>query len=396
MASRARQRTDGRWQIRIELGVQPGKDGVPRRRQHYVYGQTKREVERKAREAERALEEGRSVTSDRQTVAQFLESWLETKRYKRPKTFRHYDHIVRCHLIPLLGHLRLGQLHARDVQKALDTRAAAGAAPRTVHHLRAVLRNALNQAVEWRILAHNPAVAVELPALTPHELPVVSPDQRRAFLGKLDRSRLAPLFRAAILLGFREGELLGLRWEDVDLDSGVLALRKQLVRVKGQVELAELKTKSRRTVPLPPALVRLLQQHRLNQEADRLAARERWQDWGLVFPSQHGTPLWDGNVRRSLYALERTAGLPKLTFHDLRHLTSTLLLSRGHSLKLVQEQLGHRTAALTLGIYGHLLPGDQAAALDDLARFLLADGGPPDQEGRPARALPKPRQPTRT
>lgn len=167
MADRARQRADGRWQIRIELGVQPGKDGVPRRRRHFVYGQTKREVERKAREAERAIEEGRSVASDRQTVAQFLESWLETKRYKRPKTFRHYDQMVHGHLIPLLGHLRLVQLHPRDVQQALDARAAVGAAPRTVHHLRAVLRNALNQAVEWRILAHNPALAVALPVARP-------------------------------------------------------------------------------------------------------------------------------------------------------------------------------------------------------------------------------------
>ena len=392
MADRARQRADGRWQIRIELGMQPGKDGVPRRRRHCVYGQTKREVERKAREAERAIEEGRNIASDRQTVAQFLESWLETKRYKRPKTFRHYDQIVRCHLIPLLGHLRLVQLHARDVQHALDARAAAGAAPRTVHHLRAVLRNALNQAVEWRILAHNPALAVELPELGTHELPAVGPDQLRTFLGALDRSRLAPLFRTAIVLGFREGELLGLRWADVDLDTGVLALHKQLIRVKGQVELAELKTKSRRAVPLPPALTALLRQHRANQDAECLAAGDRWQDWGLVFPSQYGTPLWDGNVRRSLYALERAAGLPKLTFHDLRHLTSTLLLSRGHSLKHVQEQLGHRTAAVTLGIYGHLLPGDQGAALDDLARFLLTAGEPASPDGPEPRALPEGKQ----
>jgi integrase len=94
-----------------------------------------------------------------------------------------------------------------------------------------------------------------------------------------------------------------------------------------------------------------------------------WEDNGLVFATGVGTPISRSDlITRSFKPLLRTAGLPNIRFHDLRHTCATLLLSKGVHAKLVQELLGHSTISITLDTYSHVLPGmgDAAAgAMDD-------------------------------
>lgn len=362
-----RQRPDGRWEATLELGLVNGK-----RKRKWVYGDTKREVLQKLAKAKRDLEQGLTLAPERLTVATFLTTWLEGKRGKRPKTYRHYEQEVRLHLIPDLGHHHLAKLGPQHVQAMLNARAAGGASPRSVFHMRAVLRNALNQALAWGLIVRNPAIPVDLPHIAKRELPTITPAQLTRFLSTIAAHRLGTLFLLTIALGFREGEMLGLRWQDVNLDLGLLHLRRQLQRVEGKLQFLEVKTAgSRHTVPLPPTLVQVLRAHRQRQDNERLVFGSAWRDADLVFPSTRGTPLEPRNALRALYMLEARAELPKLTFHDLRHLTSTLLISQGADPKLIQEQLGHSDVSVTLGIYGHLMPGAQVAALEGLAHHLV-------------------------
>ena len=94
-----------------------------------------------------------------------------------------------------------------------------------------------------------------------------------------------------------------------------------------------------------------------------------WEEQGLVFPSEVGTPRLGGNLHRSFKAALRRAGLPEIRFHDLRHTCATLLLRQGVNPKYVQELLGHADIALTLNVYSHVLPdmGDAAAGAMDAA-----------------------------
>jgi integrase len=371
-----RQRPDGRWEATLELGLVNGK-----RKRKWFYGDTKREVLQKLAKARRDLEQGLTLAPERLTVAKFLTTWLEGKRGKRPKTYRHYEQTVRLHLIPDLGHHHLAKLGPQHVQAMLNARAAGGASPRSVFHMRAVLRNALNQALTWGLIGRNPASPVDLPHISKRELPAISPAQLTRFLQTIAEHRLGILFLTTIALGFREGEMLGLRWQDLDLDGGLLHLRRQVQRVEGKLQFLEVKTAgSRHTVPLPPTLVQLFQRHRQRQLEERQAFDARWQDGDLVFPSMRGTPLEPRNALRALYILEARAELPKLTFHDLRHLTSTLLISQGADPKLIQEQLGHSDVSVTLGIYGHLMPGAQVTALEGLARHLVRQTDHRDEE----------------
>jgi integrase len=193
-------------------------------------------VARSPREAERIrrqLVDARELDLDpsRQTVAGFLRSWIAGLREARnqrirPRTIEHYEGIVENHLVPALGDLRLSALTPARVQAFLD---ADGAAPRTVHHHRAVLRRALNVAVRQRLLPYNPAALVEPPRVEREKADPLTADEARRLLEATAGDWLHALWRLALVTGLRQGELLGLAWDDVEADA--IVVKAQLQRL---------------------------------------------------------------------------------------------------------------------------------------------------------------------
>ena len=248
-----------------------------------------------------------------------------------------------------------------------------GLSPRTVQYARAVLRKALNQALRWGLVPRNVATLVDPPRSKRHEIVFFAPDQANAFLDTARGDRLEALYRVALSLGLRQGEALGLRWEDVDLERGVLRVRVALQRIDGVPQLVEPKTpRSHRTIALPRPLAAHLRAHRTRQITERLAC-PRWQDWDLVFPSSVGTPLSPQNLTKRYKALLRDAGLPAMRFHDLRHSCASLLLAQGVPARVVMETLGHSQIGLTLNTYAHVMPELQRQAAEAMERLFPAD-----------------------
>jgi integrase len=169
----------------------------------------------------------------------------------------------------------------------------------------------------------------------------------------------------AVMAGLRISELLGLKWEDVDLERGVLHVRRTLSGAKSGPTFTTLKNGKGRSIKLTGRAVDVLKRHRAIQNEERLKVGSTWEDWGLLFCTERGTPSNRRDLTRcSFKPLLKRAGLPDIRFHDLRDTCATLLLSRGHHPKLVQELLGHASVAITLDSYSHVLPGmiDQTAA----------------------------------
>jgi integrase len=210
---------------------------------------------------------------------------------------------------------------------------------------------------------------------------VKAPQPRRAEIRPLNRQQICALFEAvsghrlealyavAVTAGLRQGELLGLRWEDVDLEAGMLQVRRTLSEARsGRISEAPKSGKGRQ-IRLTRMATEALRAHSRVQLEERMKLAGLWQDQGLVFPSQVGTPLSARNLQRHFKRLLERAGLTKsFRFHDLRHTCATLLLRQGVNPKFVQELLGHADISLTLNVYSHVLPdmGDAAAgAMDD-------------------------------
>ncbi len=186
--------------------------------------------------------------------------------------------------------------------------------------------------------------------------------------------RLGAFYVLALHTGMRRGELLGLKWEDVDLDGSTVRVRRTLTRIEDgkRLSLGEPKTKkSRRTVRLTPGAVEALKRHRAKQAEEKLRVGGLYVDQGLVFAGEVGNLINPSNHRqRSFLPLLERAGLPPITFHDLRHTCASLLFQRNVHPKFVQELLGHASVAITLDTYSHMLPGMGGEAADAMGDAL--------------------------
>jgi integrase len=368
------QRKDGRWVGQLDLGYVDTPRGR-QRRFRTVWGPTRGDVAERLTKLLREQQTGTLTTDGRLTVGEYLSGWLADKRV-RPSTRRGYETWVEQHLIPSLGRIRLAKLQPQDVHAMVHAKLAAGLSPRTVHHMRAVLRAALAQAVRYELVPRNVAALSNPVPVPDHEMTVFTPVEAMAFLEAVRGDRLEALYGVVLALGLRQGEALGLRWEDVDLDARRLIVANALQRVNGKLALVPPKTRrSRRTIELPDAAVTALRAHKVRQLEERLLAGARWRDSGHVFTSTIGTPLDGSSVTRAFQGLLVGAGLPRLRFHDLRHSCATLLLVQGVPARVVMEILGHSSIALTMNTYSHVMPSLKREAADAMDRVFAGPRG---------------------
>ena len=335
----------------------------PKRR--YVSGKTRDEVHDKLIEALGNRAQGLVFDARALTIGEYLERWLKdsVKGTVRTSTYEVHRHMVEPHIVPALGHLKLKDLTPVHVRGFYREKLDSGLSAATVRKMHSILRKALEQAVLDGLIPRNVCEAVKPPKVERKEITPLDREQAKALLEAASGERLEALYVLAIHTGMREGELLGLKWEDVDLERGVLRLRHALVREGGKTALGDLKTaKSRRSVRLTRAAADALRSHLQRQLGEMERMGSLYQPGGLVFATETGTLINPSNLRnRSFKPLLKRAGLPDISFHDLRHTCATLLLSQGTHPKLVQELLGHATIAMTLDTYSHFLPsmGDQ-------------------------------------
>ncbi len=218
-------------------------------------------------------------------------------------------------------------------------------APATVNRELTALKGMLTKAVAWKLLDRSPASDVRYLPENNARLRYLQPD-RVSHLVRVAENDVAPWLAPAILLavhtGLRQGELLTLRWCDVDLDLGLIA-----------VEVA--KNNEKRRIPTN-AIVRGV-----------LGALPRYGEYVLSWP-------WGERISRTtLYAAFgracRGAGISDFHWHDLRHTFASHLVMAGVDIRTVQELLGHRTLEMTIR-YSHLAPAHKAAAVEKLAATL--------------------------
>jgi integrase len=364
------QRGDGRWAAAIH-------DASGRRR--YLYAPSRKQITAKLAEAERAIETGAPVRSDRLTVDGFLTRWLDTVAPTlRPRTLESYAETARLHLRPGLGHLPLARLSVADVQGYLNGQLATGRSAAAVKYDHAVLRAALGKAERWQVVTRNVARLAEPPTVRRPEIRPLTPTEAGQLLASVSGTQDGTLYLVALGLGMRQGELLALRWQDVDLDAGTITVAHTLQRIGGTVTLAEPKTaKSRRSLSVPAPVLASLREHRKRQLAERLAVGSAWQDGGFVFASTIGTPLEAHAVSHRLTRQLAAAGVRRVSFHSLRHAAASYLLAAGVPLRVVQEVLGHSQLSTTADIYAHVSPELQADAAARMGTLLDAIGGRP-------------------
>jgi integrase len=365
----ARKRGNGEGSIyRTKSGLWRGSywvataKGLKRR---YVSGKTRQECSQKLTKAMADRDDGLIFDAGSQTVGEYLERWVkDVQGTVRQSTYEGYEYAVRPHIAPALGRLKLRDLTPIHVRSFYRDRLDSGLAPATVHKLHAVLHKALKAAVADDLVPRNAAAGLKLPRITREEIDPLREEEARRLLEAARGDRLEALYILALNTGMRQGELLALKWDDADLENGLLRVRRTLTHANKAFILGEPKTKnSRRTIRLAKSAVDALQAHLSRQLAEIERMGSLYQPGGLIFATEAGTIINPSNLRnRSFKPLLTRAGLRPIRFHDFRHTCATLLLSKNINPKVGSEMLGHASISITLDIYSHLLPDMQEKA----------------------------------
>ncbi|MGZ4666279.1 MAG: tyrosine-type recombinase/integrase, partial [Frankiaceae bacterium] len=265
---------------------------------------------------------------------------------------------IRLHLSPAIGHIRLDRLQPEHLETLYTELEAEGLSAATVLRVHRVLSRALKVAMQRGIVSRNVATLVEPPSVKRVEVLPLTPDEARRVLAEADARRNAARWSVALALGLRQSECLALSWEDIDLASGTLRIRRSLHRVKGKgLVMEEPKSPtSRRTIALPEQLVAQLRAHRAAQLKERMAAGSLWEEHGLVFAQANGRPIDRRSDHRAWQALLKAAGVRQARLHDARHTAATLLLVQGVPARVVMAILGHSTMRVTTDTYQHVVP----------------------------------------
>lgn len=229
-------------------------------------------------------------------------------------------------------------------------------------------------AVRQGVLARNPADHVELPKQETPETETWTADELGAFLAHAESDRLYAAMVIMCSTGMRRSEVLGVRWRNLNLETGRLAVVDTVVPVRGKplLRIGETKSRgSRRVIALDTRTVSVLREHRARQNAERLRAGEAWADLDLVFTNELGEMVNPATFTRLTKKLATEAGVPPLTPHAAaRHTWATLALGSGVHPKVVQERLGHSSISLTLDRYSHVIEGMDRDAAEIVAGLI--------------------------
>jgi integrase len=284
-------RKDGRWVGQYAVHTDSGK------KIKYIYGKTRKEVAVKLAKAIADKDAGMVFDAGSLRAGDYLDRWLDAIRDTvRQRTWQRHEEVVRLHLKPSLGNTKLDRLNALQVQSLYRAKLDAGLSPRTVRIIHATLHKAIKQAVKWSLVPRNVTEAVNLPRPPKSEIRPLTLEQVKVLLKATEGNKLEALYVLAVTTGLRQGELLGLKWEDVDLEAGTV----RVCRTVFNGVVSPPKTaRSRRSVRLAKAAVRVLKRHRECQP-------DGPSEW--VFPSRVGTPISCHNlINRSWKPLLRDA-----------------------------------------------------------------------------------------
>lgn len=380
-----REKHPGVFELKFDIGDDPI-SGRRRTKYHTVKG-TRREAQKTLTRLLREVDTGDFVERAGITVQTLLERWIShMKSELSPKTLERYEQLIDNNIAPVLGQRKLDQLKAVHIDGAWSKLhqegrkdGKGGLSPQTVKHCHRLLKQALGKAVRWQLISRNPADAVKTPRTIRKDLNVLDAEQTATLLGVLRGTQFYLPTLIAVTTGLRRGEVLALRWQHLDFDNSNMAVLQSLEQTKKGLRFKEPKNKKPRQVAMPTLLIEELRQHRLKQAEELLKLGIRQTAETLVCCRYDGEPMNPENLSRQFpIAVERT-GLPRITFHTLRHSHATQMLTNGTHMKVASERLGHSSIGITMDLYSHVLPGMQEEAaerVDNALRAALNSGSP--------------------
>jgi integrase len=371
-----RERRPTVWELKYDIGVDPisGK----RRTRYKTFHGKRHAAQIELRRLVNQVDEGEHIDLSTLSVAAHLERWADHMvKHWSPKTAERNLQIINNNLKPALGHIKLKSLSTHRIDHAwtwlLENGRAdgrGGLSAQTIKHCHRLLSQSLKQAIKWRFVRGNPADDAKLPAIHKKESKTLTPHQTIDLLKALKGHRYYIPVLVAVMTGLRRGEVLALRWHRIDLETGIISVTESLEQSSSGLRYKSPKSGKTRLVAISKLLVEELRVFKLKQAELLLQRGIRQSDDALLCAQANGDEFNPEDLSRRFPELLIRLGLPRITFHELRHTHATQLLQSGVHMKVMSERLGHSDIGITMNLYSHVVDGMQQDAVDLLDNTL--------------------------
>ena len=386
MPAKITKKKDGKYLLAVYLGG--GLDGKQIVKTKMVDARSSLEARRKYSEFESDVLKGKYAYDSRMKVAELCDLWLHDYVEVRlaPKTIASYKTQIKLRIKPGLGHIRLTELKPVDIIRFMnelettrtrfDSKKREQVSDRVLSDVFKILSSMLTDAVEWQMVPENPCEKVPHPKVRKKKIHLPPEDVIRKILAAV---RLLDIkHRVMILLpiytGIRVGEMLGLQWKDIDFEKKVISVIRSNQRVGKKLITKEPKTEgSVRKVSFGDGIGVLLAEYKSWQDAEKQTLGTQWHcmEEAWVFTKWNGLPMGATTPTQFWSKFLEKNGFPHMRFHDLRHLSATILIAAGVPIKSVSARLGHTQISTTMDIYADALESVDRAAADKMDDFLL-------------------------
>lgn len=367
------------WRASITIG----RDDNGKIKRKEFTGKTQADVKKKLEEYKKEMLLGTISTDDKITVSEWYYTWLFDYRIKdlKPKSFEKYEGIYRNYIKDSeLGKIKLKDLRATHIQRYYNKlQNQDNKPPSTIKGINTRLKPCLGEAERQGYINKNYCKMVTLPKdNSTKNIQVLSQSEQQRFISAIQGHKLEILFLIALSTGLRLGELLGLKWNDINLNTGMLTVNRTLSRIKnqttGKYEIIEQipKTKnSNRVIPIPSNVLTKLKEHKKIQGKQRLFVGEAYINNNYVFTDDIGNPIDDKRPGRNLKSILKKLDIEPIKFHALRHTYATRLFEANVPPKTVQVLMGHYDISITMDIYTHVMEDTKLEAIEKLNNIFV-------------------------
>lgn len=330
-----------------------------------------------------------------QTINQWLWSWFESYVDKNVKisTKTSYETIIRKHLIPYIGHIKLRELKKVDIEDMYQnllvqgrTDGKGGLSVKTIQNVALVLHKSLDEAMKHEYIIKNPADIANVPTMRSEnnikkEVEILTKQEQKALMDVCGDDVYGMAIKTALFTGLRLGELLGLQWGDIDYNAKTITVSRQVNRLKDYRPNAKAKTRlgiqedtktrsSNRMISLPDQLIELLKRHKEIQSIKKNEWGKSYKNLDMIFAREDGYYIDPATFREHYQKKLKKAGLKHYTFHALRHTFATRALEANIPIKVVSQILGHASVQITMDTYSHVLPELQRESMNKIAEYI--------------------------
>lgn len=370
-----RKLSNGKWEVTIDLGRDPS---TGKRMRKFKSGfKTKKEAISYANSFSVDIANGLNVIDNKILLKDFIMSWYNDYKIKTLSlnTRMRYEGSLNNYIIPYLGEIELYKVNTATIQQFYNNLINQELKPNTVKKIIEVLRGCFIYAKKLNLINVLPTDIEKVPEVAP-KVVVWEEYQLKYFLNQIKNKWLYLSCLIISLTGLRVGELCGLRWENVDLEEGIIHVKEQVLNDKKNHTLVHtkiLKTNTAfRSISIPKLLIDILQNIKDNNYNSDFVVLDRNNNMcnprnvSMDFTKnvhKYKDPLED-KIKKSQNEVINYMQLPQISIHGLRHTHATILLLKGENVKVISDRLGHKSVKITLDTYSHVLPSMKKQTAD--------------------------------